>query len=310
MRFSRLVPFVSTLAMLGGLLLRATPAQATPPGPNGRILFAGFVGDSPQLFTARPDGSIIRQLTHLPPKHAVFAGNWAPDGSKVVFTEEHQAAKQIFVVNSDGTDQHKLFSDPWYLDYVPSYSPDGTRIVFARCTPDFEGCSIATVSADGTGRVTNLTDFTHFKFEPVYSPDGSRIAFSWFEADGVAAAVWVMSADGSDLHRITAAALSARVSDWSPDGARILFWTHCCTPKNAEVWTINGDGSDPVQLTDPFPKHDFAGSYSPRGANIVFERDSADFSHSSILVINTDGTGTHSIQDDAFAPTWGPGQSP
>jgi hypothetical protein len=37
----------------------------------------------------------------------------------------------------------------------------------------------------------------------------------------------------------------------------------------------------------------------------VFDRDSADFSHSSIFVMNIDGSGRHKIQDDAFTPTWG-----
>jgi TolB protein len=286
--------------------IAAVPAWATPPGSNGRIVFAQFVGANPQLFTMNADGSDVRQLTHLLPKHRTFTGNWAPDGSQVVFSEEHQAVTQLSVVDADGTNQHKLFGDPWYLDFTPSYSPDGSKLVFARCTPDFEGCSIATVSADGSGGVTDLTDFIHFKFEPVFSPDGSQIAFSAFGREGVTAAVWVMNADGSDLHRITAARLSARMSDWSPDGSRILFWTHCCTPPNAQVWTVNADGTDPVKVTSPFPKHDFAGSYSPNGNKIVFERDSADFSSSAILVMNTNGTDVHKVQVGGFGPEWGP----
>ncbi len=309
-----LAALLTTLVVALSVGIASAPARATSPGPNGLIAFdSDRFGGTHNIFTMKSDGTDVLQLTFLTADEGAALGQrWSADGSTLTFEERNARGnkRQIWVMDADGSDQHKLFSDPWYVDFSPSFAPDGSKIVFARCTPDFEGCSIATVSADGTAGVTNLTDFSFFRFQPVYSPDGSQIAFSAFGQGGVTAAVWVMNADGSNVHQITAAPLSAQTGDWSPNGARILFWTHCCTPKNAQIWTINADGTDPVQLTNPFPKHDFTGTYSPNGRRIVFERDSADFSKFDIWVMNTDGSGKHKIQDDGFLPTWGPAPSP
>jgi TolB protein len=140
----------------------------------------------------------------------------------------------------------------------------------------------------------------------VFSPDGSKIAFTSFGRGGVTTAIWVMNADGSGLHRISAASRLAGMVDWSPDGSRILYCPCFTGLINQELWTISPDGTDPVQLTDPFPKHDDSGgTYSPRGGKIVFERDVANYSRSSIYIMNADGAGQHQIQADGFQPAWG-----
>jgi TolB protein len=310
MRLARIVSLLSTLAVLGGSLLQTTPAAATPPGPNGRIAFDSdrYGGGDHNIFSLKRDGTDVQQLTFLTADQGAALDQWwSPDGSKLVYERRNakNTWRQIYVMNADGSDQHRLFPDPWYRDFDPSYSPDGSTVVFRRCTPDFEGCSIATVDASGAGGVTDLTTFDLQVTHPVYSPDGSKITFGAFGLGGISSAIWVMNADGSKIHRVTPAYLSAYVfngGDWSPDGARILF---NAGREGGQVWTINADGTDPVQLTDPSPKHDAAGTYSPRGGNIVFDRDSAEFSHSSIFVMNIDGSGMHKIQDDAFTPTWG-----
>jgi len=60
------------------------------------------------------------------------------------------------------------------------------------------------------------------------------------------------------------------------------------------------------QLTHPGDDHDFTPEFAPAGDKIAFERDSPDFSTSSILVMNPDGSNPTPIQADAFIPAWGP----
>ena len=55
---------LAILTMLAGLIL-AGPAHATFPGPNGQIAF--LEGTTGQLYTINPDGTGLRQLTHLSP---------------------------------------------------------------------------------------------------------------------------------------------------------------------------------------------------------------------------------------------------
>ena len=87
------VRLASILAALVLALLMATPARATFPGKNGRLVFASNRTGEWQLHSIEPDGSDIRQITHLSPPEPGSPGNAflpdvAPDGRRIVFSHE------------------------------------------------------------------------------------------------------------------------------------------------------------------------------------------------------------------------------
>jgi len=57
---------VMLLGPVVGLVGIAGPAQAAFPGANGGIVFDTAFSHRLQLFTIRPDGTGLRQLTHVP----------------------------------------------------------------------------------------------------------------------------------------------------------------------------------------------------------------------------------------------------
>src|SRR5690349_14247161 len=59
------------------LLLGLSSAHATFPGRNGRIAFQAQTDAGIQIFTVRPNGQGLQQITHLT-GHAV-APDWSPD---------------------------------------------------------------------------------------------------------------------------------------------------------------------------------------------------------------------------------------
>ena len=150
------------------------PGDFSPDGE--RVVFVrraenGRVG----IFVTNVDGSGLRRISGRDQLvDDIFGGSWSPDGSQILFvareTEDHH--KAIWVVNADGTSPHPLridgtcggpLSDPGSFGcYSPSWSPDGTKIVFVRSTPDPSAPAgfhenVYTVSANGTGliQVTN-----------------------------------------------------------------------------------------------------------------------------------------------------------
>jgi dipeptidyl aminopeptidase/acylaminoacyl peptidase len=151
------VSLVAILTMLAGLIL-AGPAHATFPGPNGQIAFAD--GTTGQLYTINPDGTGLRQLTHLSSPSYPTRPDWSPDGRRIVFADLGDA--RLYVIDRGGHRQHLVFAElAGYKDFFPKYAPDGDRLVFSRCQPGDSGsCAIFSVLTDGT-HLHALTPFTH-----------------------------------------------------------------------------------------------------------------------------------------------------
>jgi Tol biopolymer transport system component len=308
----RLIVLVTLSVTTLGLVALGGPAQATFPGSNGRIAFLTGENGCCQIATMEPDGSDVRQLTDMGPSYGAVDPWWSPDGSTISFSRQHfegNFTAQLWVMDADGGNQHRLLPDPFFRDLQPSYSPDGAKIVFTRCRPDFEACAVYRIRADGGG-LTALTSMSSpyvADFSPKYSPDGATIVFESHQRGGINGAIFVMNADGSDVRKVTPTRLGAWSPDWSPDGSRIAFLSHCCDPQSSAIWIMNADGTGRQQLTFPGPRHDYAPSFAPDGTKIAFERDAPDFSKFAVWVMNVDGTGLTKISGNQDGePRWGP----
>lgn len=305
MRQGARIAAITTVVLSSALV--AVPAQAAFPGRNGRIVYSSAAGD---IYTMRPDGSGVRRLTNVASTDRATQGSWSPDSRHIVYallrTTATLATQQVWVMNSDGSNKHRLFADPFFTDWGPKYSPDGSQIVLNRCRPDFSACAIYRV--DSAGR--HLTGLTAFRTEiddfwPRYSPDGRQIAFSSFSRGGVQGAVYVMRADGSRIRRLTPAWLGAFTPDWSPDGRRLVFQDHCCAGSGESIWRINADGTGLHRLTRSGANHSFTAIWSPAGDKIAFDLWTPDLSSVSLWEMRPDGSGAHQVRADATPSGWG-----
>jgi TolB protein len=289
---------ISSVLILGALAL-AAPAQAS------RI---AFIRDG-DVYTMKPDGSSVRQLTALAPDSSAAFDTWSPDGRRIAFTLfPPDAHPQIWVMNADGSKRHMLLDDPLHADFTPSFSPDGRHVIFARC-PELEGlgCAIFRVRSDGR-RLTAITPFRAdlVDWAPVYSPDGRSIAFGSFDRGGVAAATYVMKADGSHIRRVSLPALQLLPAVWSPDGSRLASGSNCCNPNLGDIFTYKPNGSGLTQLMDTPDENDVFPTWSPSGRAIAFERVNAETTDSDVYVMRADGRHVRLIQRHARYPSWSP----
>jgi len=236
---------------------------------------------------------------------------------KIAFQES--SGGRIFTINADGTGLTYLTDG---MD--PDWSPDGTKIAFARWAWDPPG--IFVIHADGSGEEQIVRDYK--AKGPRWSPDSTRIVFTSERKEpgeeicfrppyGPGPEIcftpeekrWKLSV----LDLATGHIMDPHCDpfsfapDWSPDGTRLVY-----------------DGIYGLRPADPIEGHDQKGAFidydhrdmypawSPDGTRIAFMFRQHD--HWEIYVVNADGTGRMRLTEsplfeppqNSVAPEWSP----
>jgi Tol biopolymer transport system component len=160
------------------------------------------------IWAMRADGTGQTNLTASPAPELQPA--WSPEGTRLAFTWRTVVDRDaglyyddVWVMNASGTGQKQLtrtqftVAAPTVGANHPSWSPDGSRILFQSDAPG-KSNDLYTVRPDGSG-LTNLTNtVTEGESSPGWSSDGSKIVFR--KSVGSARAdVFIMNADGSGV---------------------------------------------------------------------------------------------------------------
>jgi Tol biopolymer transport system component len=294
----KLIFFVAAGALaVTGLV---APALATFKGSNGRLLYQGIVGEHEQLFTVKPDGSDVRQLTDFPDSDATDAA-WSPDSTKIAFVRRWGPNKgRIYTMKADGSEQREL--DRLLLG-TPAWFPDGKHLLVLRklrwtiVTPAGGAARFAGIPGEGSS--------------PCIFPDGNRVAMraTLGRQDGKKA-IFVGRVGGGQgsLRRITPWQSLADKIDCSPNGTKIVFSApQFGPPRSSNVYVMNADGTGLRQLTRSSggKVNNGANSWSPDGRKISFisNRDG----EYGVYTMNADGSGVRKLTKEpgSHLSAWG-----
>jgi Tol biopolymer transport system component len=309
------------LGAVVALFALPTAASATMPGENGRILFSAETAVGVQMFTVRPSGNGVRQITHV--DGDAVNPDWSPNGRRIVFAIGTETSSRIAIVRPDGSHLRVLPQPADVFDDQPSYSPNGQWIYFERYTVATNDDAIWRMKTDGSRQQRVLGPFPNgFVTDPNVSPDGRKLSFQGWDGSLVgpppneepARGLFTARIDGTHITQIRPYSADETVkADWSPSGLRIAVTenaNHFHPDDSANMVTMRLDGSHRRYLTH---FHDgvtnaYLGSYSPDGRWLVYRLEKEGLF--GLYRIHPDGTGKRVILPlSEFRPRyidWGP----
>jgi Tol biopolymer transport system component len=238
------------------------PAGSSTPwwpswSPDGKWIAVAMYGS---IWKVDPQTGIAYELTYDRKYHS--SPDWSPDGKWIVFNSDRDGYPMGgYLMDPAGANVHRIEADAW-VEY-PSFSPDGTRIVFmGHAGSDYDIYVVELAS----GETTRLTDSPGADGWPVWSPDGSTIAFTTERDDCARAApdadcwrgdepgehhdIWIMDADGANQRRVTPEV--GQFVAWSPDGRYLLVSGHA-------LFVIRPDGTGRAEIRPPGSPHPLGG---------------------------------------------------
>jgi Tol biopolymer transport system component len=307
---------LGVLVVVAAALL-ALPAHAVVPGKDGAIAFDNFSADnaSQDIFVTHAG---VGDLTDLTSTSDADDSDPAvsPNGKQIAFVSDRSAdgTNFIYVMSSDGSGVHKLGGGGLEQE-SPTWSPDGKKIAFSRCSHEQEGggqCTsgeIATISPSGKNLkvITKPSATVTVDAGPTWSPNGKTIVFQR-RANFGDVTVWSVGTDGKKLKRLLDDQSQLDHSpSFSPNGKQLVYASD--TEGNEALYLMNATGGHVHKLVEGVTDPDDPGaqgegsespSFAPSGKRIVY------VAGGELWVVPIDGSSTTQLTEDGGEnPDWG-----
>lgn len=199
--------------------------------------------------------------------------------TKIVYTREVGNAKELFMADYDGYNEHQLTNNK-SINILPTFSPDGKYVFFTSYVDDDARVYMLTLK---TNSVDLIAGYPGLNTAPAVSPDGKTIACV-LTRDGNSE-IYLLDRKGKIKKRLTHSWAIETSPTWSPDGKEIAFTSD--RAGSPQIYIMSAEGLDVRRLT-------YQGSYndspcwSPRGDRIIFVSRDGRFRICSIDITGKD----------------------
>jgi TolB protein len=227
-----------------------------------QIAFISSRSGHKEVWVMDYDGANQRQLTHL--GTISLTPRWAPDDSRIAFTC-YNPTPEICMYSLDA---NKIVAFPHFrgTNSAPSFSPDGSQIVFSS---SMSGAPEIFVADTNGGHPKRLTFAAGASTSPVVNPKtGQTIAFV-SDRTGVPK-LYMMNSDGTNTVALDVPDKGYLIDPaWSPNG-QILAFSWRRPDGNYDIYLMDIGSRDLLQITRDAGRNERP-SWAPDGRHIVFE---------------------------------------
>lgn len=219
------------------------------------------------------DLTLQQEMRLTDPMNHAEGDSFSPDSYWIVFHMKlsGQENSDIYKIRRNGTQLTQLTNTPNAIEGDPSWSPDGTKIVFDYLdselprfvlkTMDINGGNIETVYDGGAG--VSTPSFPPGNYDPSWSPDGEWLIYERaisFNNENWGSGIWhifKVRIDGTDATDLSQAgghtAWAEFLPSFSPDGNFIIFsaFYEAENPNNSldDVLVMDTNGGSVIKVS-------------------------------------------------------------
>jgi TolB protein len=237
----------------------AGTGAATGAPSGGRILYsARNPGDNRMRIFAQPLGGSASPTVLV---EDATQPALRSDGQRLAY--RNMLNDSIGISSFDPGSGLRLRFTQYSEDALPSWSPDGNRVVFASNREGDRRWRVYAVWAEEGG----ATQSFGFGEAPAWHPSADRIVFRGCDEQGNQCGLWTMNGNGGERGPLTTVPGDTRPT-WSPDGRYVVFMSSA-RDGNWDLYRVPAGGGSALRLTDN-PASDVLPTVSPDGGWVAF----------------------------------------
>ena len=237
-------------------------------------------GEQPSLWNVSVYGGSPRKLID-----AAERGVVSPDASQIVFVRGDYSHQEIWLMQANGEQAHKILGEPGDNINALVWSPDGRCIAFilSRFQYGWDDAEVALYIRDMNSRhFGRILSSTRLRGALAWTPDG-RLIYSFSELPPGSpndTNLWAVRVDPRGFHtsgsptRLTSGSDGKMRASISADGKRLIFlrWSESPGVYVSRV-EVAGSRLSPLQRLSLDERRNFPYAWTPDGKSVIFTSD-------------------------------------